>query len=120
MLRLFANLKVARKLGLAAATFAVPVVYILWGLISEQGIAVRFAAREVIGAEFLAGMVPVQQEAATLALAGAAGAPQLATPLAALQQGEARALGLDAPAEAAVAALREPGGLAEARAGCVT
>ena len=112
---LFRRLKVAHKLGVVVCTFAVPVTFILWSLISEQRIAIRFAAQEVAGARYLNDLVAVQAEAASHAFEGTAGAASLADKLAHLEAERGVSLDSAAQAAAAVAAFRDPGGLEGAR-----
>ena len=109
------TLKVAHKLGLAACAFAVPVVFIVWALVAEQNVAIRFAAQEVVGARYLAALAAVQGEAATASLAGAAAAPRLAETLAALEASHGATLDTAGQANAAIEALRDPAGLEAAR-----
>ncbi len=68
------NLRITHKLGLSACAFAVPVAFILWALVTEQNVAIRFASQEVLGAGYLAGMAPLQGKLAAAALDGT-GAP---------------------------------------------
>jgi len=112
----FQRLKVASKLGLAVCIFVVPVAFVLWSLVSEQGVAIRFAQLEVAGARYLEALVPLQADAAAQALAGAKGSPALAERLAGIHAGQAPELDADAQAEAAVKALRDPAGLEAGRA----
>lgn len=109
------TLKVAHKLALAAGAFAIPVAFILWALVGEQNIAIRFAAQEVTGARYLADLAAVQGDAAALSLAGATAAPLPAETLTALQGLHGATLGTADQASAAVAALRDPAGLEGAR-----
>jgi hypothetical protein len=75
MLSIFNNLKIAQRLALAASTFAVPLVYLLWALVSEQNIAIDFADQEVKGTFYLHAIAEVQSAAAVNALGGARHAP---------------------------------------------
>ena len=68
------NLRIAHKLGLSACAFAAPVAFILWALITEQNVAIRFASQEVMGGRYLVGMAPLQGRLAAVALDGT-GAP---------------------------------------------
>jgi methyl-accepting chemotaxis protein len=112
---LFSNLKVARKLGVVVCTFAIPVTFILWSLISEQRIAIRFASQEVAGAHYLDELVAVQAEAGLRSLAGTQGAPQLAARLAGLEADHGGTLDTATQADAAVTALRDPTALEAGR-----
>jgi twitching motility protein PilJ len=47
------NLKVGQKLALIAGVFLVPVAVLLYFLVSEQGKSIDFAAKEVVGAQYL-------------------------------------------------------------------
>jgi methyl-accepting chemotaxis protein len=50
------RLKIAHKLGLASLLFLIPVGYLLWALISQQNIAIDFAAKERLGTLYLRGL----------------------------------------------------------------
>jgi methyl-accepting chemotaxis protein len=115
MRKLLSRLSVARKLGLAACAFAVPVTFIVWALVAQEGVAIRFAAQEIRGARYLAELVAVQEAGAAASLDKATGAAKLAETLLALHSGQG--VGLDSETEAgvAVAALRDPAGLQAAR-----
>lgn len=115
MSRMGSKLKVGHKLAVSACGFAVPLVFILWSLVAQQGIAIGFATHEVAGTRYLAGLTSIQEEAASLSLDRAAGAQQLANSLAGLEA--LRGTGLDTTAQAniVVAALRDPAGLQSAR-----
>ncbi len=99
------NLKIAHKLGLSACAFAVPVAFILWALVTEQNLAIRFASQEVLGARYLAGMAPLQGRLAAVALDQASAPGGLAEALTAL---DASVGGLETEPQlaAAVAAIR--------------
>ena len=45
MRKLFQKLRVAHKLGVVVCTFVLPVTFVIWSLVGEQRIAIRFAAR---------------------------------------------------------------------------
>jgi methyl-accepting chemotaxis protein len=70
VLRLYADLRVAWKLGLAALCFALPTCFVIWALVSEQDIAVQFARQEAAGAGYLGGLAEVQGGAALAAIDG--------------------------------------------------
>lgn len=67
-----ASLRVGLRLGLAALLFLFPVGYLIWLLSSSQGIAIRFAAKEVDGAGYLRGLLAVEAAADLAALDNAA------------------------------------------------
>ncbi len=115
MSRLGYGLRVGHKLALSTGAFAIPLAFILWSLVAQQGIAIGFATHEVAGTRYLAGLTTLQEAAAALALEGAAGAPRLADPLA--SQEATNGVGLDTAAQAGavIAALRDPAGLGAAR-----
>lgn len=59
MLRPTLKLRIAHKLALAAGFFAVPVAFILWALVAQEGAVIGFATHEVAGARYLGGLVMV-------------------------------------------------------------
>ena len=121
MSRVVHGLKVGHKLAFSTAAFAVPLAFILWSLVAQQGIAIGFATHEVAGTRYLSGLSALQAAAAALSLEAPAGVPRpadaLADPLVALEA--SRGVGLDTAAQAAavIAALRDPAALGSARSG---
>lgn len=111
MRQVFSKLKVAHKLGVVVLTFAIPTTFILWSLISEQRIAIRFAAQEVAGARYLRDLVPLQSQAASRSLNGAKDTDGLATKLTELEAWHGTTLETTAQVDAVIAALRDPAGL---------
>ncbi len=109
------KLTVAHKLALAACSFAVPLAFLLWALIADQGVAIGFATHEVAGAGYLVELVAVQEQAASLSFAGAAEARRLADPLTALEAAHGASLDTITQANLTIAALRDPAGLEGAR-----
>lgn len=108
--------KVAHKLTLAACAFAVPVAFILWALVAEQRVAIRFASQEVAGARYLMELSGVQGATSSLAVGGAAGSWNLSQHLAELDAAHGAGLDTAAQAEPAIKALQDPAALPGARA----
>ena len=111
------NLRIAHKLGLSACAFAVPVAFILWALVTEQNVAIRFASQEVLGARYLAGMAPLQGKLAAVALDGTGAPASLAEAVTVL---DASGGGLETEpqlgaAAAAIRAASDPSGVQAAR-----
>ena len=109
------NLKIAHRLALAACSFAIPVAFILWALVSEQDIAIAFAAKESAGAAYLGDLAAIQAREAEAAL----GRTDPSALAAGLRQAEATwGQGLQTASMAGIAAsaLEKPGNLADARA----
>jgi methyl-accepting chemotaxis protein len=115
-LRLRSGLQVGHKLGLAACAFAVPVIFVIWSLVSVQSIAVRFALPEIAGAHYLGALFEIQVQAAAAALSGDTAPPGMAGRSASLQSAAGTGLDCAAEAQAVIAALGIPAGLAAARA----
>lgn len=97
----FSKLRVAHKLGLAACAFAIPIAFMVWALVGEQNISIRFAIQEIAGARYLTGVMGIQGEAALLALKHASDAPGLSARLVALEATEGP--GLDAASQSVAA-----------------
>ncbi|HEX9447879.1 MAG TPA: HAMP domain-containing methyl-accepting chemotaxis protein [Dongiaceae bacterium] len=64
------RLKIAHKLGLASLLFLIPVGYLLWALISQQNIAIDFAAKERVGSLYLRGLAQLHMALTQPALTG--------------------------------------------------
>ena len=62
------KLRIVHKLALSAATFALPIVFIVWSLVTTQNVAVQFAASEILGARYLGAVAPLQGQLALAAL----------------------------------------------------
>ena len=60
-------LGISAKLGMAVVVFIVPITFTLWMIVSSQNIAIDFARSEVMGANYLHDMIPVQAQAAAAA-----------------------------------------------------
>jgi methyl-accepting chemotaxis protein len=56
---MFKKLKLAQRLGLLAALFAVPVIFVLWSLVTQLDVEVDFTAKEVVGANYLKALSPI-------------------------------------------------------------
>lgn len=61
---MLAALKIKHQLSLIAALFVIPLGIILWQLVAEKNIAINFAAKEILGEEYLAALT--QGEAAII------------------------------------------------------
>jgi methyl-accepting chemotaxis protein len=116
MLRAYSNLRVAWKLGLTAACFALPTGFILWSLLAEQNIAIRFATQESAGAGYLTGLAPVQGGAAAAALSGDSNSARFAAATAELESRFGTTMESAEQAKAVVDAFNKPQGLADGRA----
>jgi methyl-accepting chemotaxis protein len=100
------SLRITHKLGLSACAFAVPVAFILWALVTEQNVAIRFASQEVLGATYLAGMAPLQGKLAAAALDGTGAPGSLAEAVTVLDASMGGGLETEPQLGAAVAAIR--------------
>jgi methyl-accepting chemotaxis protein len=116
MFRVFADLSVAWKLGLAALCFALPTCFIVWSLIAEQDIAIRFAAQEATGAAYLTELAAVQGDAASAALRGEPDDPRYGAAVAALEGRFGATMQSAEQAKAVLEAFGKPRGLDEGRA----
>ena len=106
MVSIGTRLRIAHKLGLSACAFAVPIAFILWALVAEQSVAIRFAAKEVVGARYLGGVASLQGKLA-LAAVNRAGVPgEAAEALLATDAAAQGALDTSAQLDGAVSALR--------------
>ncbi|HET9148707.1 MAG TPA: HAMP domain-containing protein, partial [Acetobacteraceae bacterium] len=117
MVNVLSKLKIAHKLGIAACAFAVPIAFILWSLVAEQNVAIRFASKEVMGARYLAGIARLQGQLDIAAL-NRTGLPDRAADALAALGASARGLKVEPQLSAAVSALRAasaPSALADAR-----
>jgi methyl-accepting chemotaxis protein len=110
------KLRIAHKLGLAACLFAMPLIFMLWALITEQQIAIRFAAQEVSGARYLTALAGMQERMASRAVPGATVPMPPAGDVTALEARWGATLDTAAQASAVAAALGDPVRLDEARA----
>ena len=54
------TLRISHKLGLSVCAFAVPIAFLVWALVVEQTVAIRFAELEVAGAHYLRKVAPLQ------------------------------------------------------------
>jgi hypothetical protein len=66
----FHELKITNKLGVVTCTFVLSVTFAIWSLISEQQIAIQFAAQRVADVCDLDGLIVVQAGAASQSLSG--------------------------------------------------
>ena len=113
------NFRISHKLGLSACAFAVPVAFILWALVTEQNVAIRFASQEVLGARYLAGMVPLQGTLAAAALDGTGAPGSLAEAMTVLNDSMGGGLETEPQLGAAAVAIRaasDPSAVPVARA----
>ena len=101
-----AELRIAHKLGLSACAFAVPTAFILWALVAEQNVAVRFAAKEVIGARYLGAVASLQGKLALATVNGTGVPGEAAEALLATDATAQGALDTSAQLGEAVSALR--------------
>jgi len=80
-----AKLRIAHKLGLAAALFLVPLAYLVWLGSAEQNVTIRFTSSELAGGRYLEQLAPVQRDIDLAWLAGGAPSADLVPALAAAQ-----------------------------------
>ncbi len=69
------KLRIARKLALVTLGFVVPAAVAVRALVIEENVAISFAAQEVLGARYLAALVPIQGSLASAALPGGSPGP---------------------------------------------
>ena len=109
MVSIGVRLRVVHKLGLSACAFAVPIAFILWALVAEQNVAVRFAAKEIIGARYLGGVASLQGKLALATVDGIGVPGEAAEVLSAIDTAAQGALDTSAQLDDAVSALRVAG-----------
>ena len=111
---MFANLKVAPKLGLASTLFLGPIGFLMWMLVAAQNAEITFTRQEQRGAEYLAALAVPHGAALQLALTGGDSA-SLADAVTKIQATFGEGLQVEVAARAVIDALRRGGGLEDAR-----
>ena len=123
MARLVGRLSVPAKLAAASCAFAVPIAFVVWSLIAQMTVAITFVTPEIAGAQYLADLLAVQQQAAMLATRpdpSAATLSALADRVAAIQAKDGAILDSKAQAQAVVDSLHAPTASASRAPGCGT
>ena len=113
---MFARLKMAPKLALAAAVFLLPTVFGLGMLVAEQNIQIDFAAQEALGVRYLRGVVSLEARAALASLHGEAAAADWGEKIGLLQTQYGATLETAGQADAVQKALGNSADLSTARA----
>ena len=100
------RLNIAQRLGLTAALFLLPTVYLLWQLHVAQRVEIDFSGKEVAGAAELAGVLAVEAELDQALLKGKASDPALAQRVLDLDAAQAGLLDTATQAADAATAMR--------------